>query len=94
MCNHGIIGLEDFEDNDDQKKEFFGKLKKNGNAKDGANDVIMLNGSPDKKKTKFRTLKAISKSNDTVLLRIRDKYIDKLCKDQGFNRSKIHGHMK
>jgi len=89
--------LEDFEDNDDQKKEFFRKLKKNGNAKDAAaaaNDVMMLRGSPDKKKTKFRTLKAISKSNDTVLLRIRDKYIDKLCKDQGFNRSKMHGHMK
>jgi len=51
-------------------------------------------GSPDKKKIKFRTLKAISKSNETVLLRIRDKYIARLCKDQGLNHSKMNGLMK
>ncbi|KAL4475065.1 hypothetical protein ABPG74_001761 [Tetrahymena malaccensis] len=86
LKNQGLLGLEDyFEEGSEMQpekdiEESIKQKKKNGDFQD--------------KKKKLRYVKAISKSNDTVLLKIRDKYINNLLNEQGINRHKVSEKMK
>ncbi|KAL4512124.1 hypothetical protein ABPG72_005126 [Tetrahymena utriculariae] len=86
LKNQGLLGLEDYVEEASEMQpekdveECIKQKKKNGDLQE--------------KKKKLRYVKAISKSNDTVLLKIRDKYINNLLNEQGINRHKVSEKMK
>ncbi|EAR86490.2 cyclic nucleotide-binding domain protein (macronuclear) [Tetrahymena thermophila SB210] len=86
LKNQGLLGLEDYVQEacemqpEKDIEESIKPKKKNGDLQE--------------KKKKLRYVKAISKSNDTVLLKIRDKYINNLLNEQGINRHKVSEKMK